>query len=213
MGLAGDGGEDDSRRRAGRTDRGQGAPHDGLQRLDAQALVEALELIARPDLTDQASERRSNIEHKALKAQTQQRLGERAAQHFGLARANQRQELADIGRGDARCGGLRRCGRRRQTLLAAKQQQGMHRQMDQFAGSMAGVHQPAQHPQLVDLVDRVKSLAESITPGVGKAVAALPHPQRIFGQAGIALDRGNRPWRKLDSIGVSHSTCIVLDIH
>jgi len=90
MGLAGDGGEHDSRRRAGRTDRCQGAPHDGLQRLDAQALVEALELIAGPDLTDQAGQWRSNIEHKALKTQTQQRLGERAGDAQALAAAGAR---------------------------------------------------------------------------------------------------------------------------
>jgi hypothetical protein len=51
-----------------------------------------------PDLADQASERRRDIEHKALEAQTQQGLGERAAQRVGLARLNQGKKFAGIGR-------------------------------------------------------------------------------------------------------------------
>jgi hypothetical protein len=63
--------------------------------------------------------------------------------------------------------------------------------MHQLAGPMPGVDQPAQHAQLVDLIDRVESLSESIASGIRKAVAPLPDSQGVFGQAGVALDRGN----------------------
>jgi hypothetical protein len=84
--------------------------------------------------------------------------------------------------------------------------------VDQLAGPMTGVHQPAQHAQLVDLIDRVEPLAEGITPGVRKAVAALPDSQRVFGQTGVTLDRGNRSRRGLDGAWICHSNRIVLDI-
>jgi hypothetical protein len=63
------------------------------------------------------------------------------------------------------------------------------RQADDLARPVAGVHQAADHAQLVDLLDRVDAFAEGIARGRGEAVAALPHAQRVLGQPGVALDR------------------------
>jgi len=68
----------------------------------------------------------------------------------------------------------------------------LDRKADDLAGPMALVHQPLDEAQLVDLVDRVGALAEDVASRLREAVAALPHAQRVLGQAGIAFDGGDR---------------------
>ena len=54
------------------------------------------------------------------------------------------------------------------------------------------IHQAADGAKALDLVRRVAPVPRTITPRLGKAVAALPDAQRVLGQTGVALDRCNR---------------------
>ena len=59
-------------------------------------------------------------------------------------------------------------------------------------GPVAGIEQPLEHAQLLDLLERVGALAEGVALRRRKAVAALPDAQRVLAEPGIALDRGDR---------------------
>ena len=56
-----------------------------------------------------------------------------------------------------------------------------------FADSV--VHQTADGAQTLDLLGRVAAIARRVARRLREAIAALPHPQRVLGQTGIALDR------------------------
>lgn len=79
---------------------------------------------------------------------------------------------------------LRRSGRR-------QREQAFQRQRNNLAGSVSGVDQPADVPQPGEVVVGVAALALRVAPGLRKPVAALPHPQGVLAQAGVALDIGN----------------------
>ena len=63
-------------------------------------------------------------------------------------------------------------------------------QSDDLARAMADIHQPADHPQAIDLLQGVNTLTEGIALRIGKTIAALPDTKRVLGKPGIPLDSG-----------------------
>ena len=84
---------------------------------------------------------------------------------------------------------LHQCRRRRARRLARKQGVKFVRlHVHDLARPEAQIHQPAQEPQLVDLLARIHPVTVFVPPRQRKAVAAFPHAQQILGNAGFALD-------------------------
>jgi hypothetical protein len=67
----------------------------------------------------------------------------------------------------------------------------VQRAVDDLARPHPDVHQPLDGVQLGDLRRRVLPLAVVVALRLGKAVAPLPHPQDVLGEAGLALDRAD----------------------
>ena len=66
------------------------------------------------------------------------------------------------------------------------------RLLGDLAGTVALVHQALEQAKLVDLLRRVHALPVGIAGRLRKPVATLPDPERIFRQAGVPLDGGDR---------------------
>jgi hypothetical protein len=80
-------------------------------------------------------------------------------------------------------------------------------QRDDLARAVPGVHQTAQHPELVDLLDGVDPLPELVAIRVGKSVAPLPDPERVLGQPGIAFDRRDGARQGRRRVPIVHDPC------
>ena len=105
-----------------------------------------------------------------------------AAQHGQPLR--QRRALHVAGGGRARLNPLARALRIQCNEFG--QRQGHH-----APGPVAGVDEAADVAQADQLFVVVLPLAQGVARGHGKTIAPLPHPQRVFGQPGVAFDIGN----------------------
>ena len=198
-----------------RRNAGNGLAQHAGHALGVQVLLEHLKAALCPGFAHRHVEWRHPLRDKGDQAQPQHVLRQRTAQLVRVVAGNQRQvALHRRGTGNARnlpravhalcprlCG--RRCRRRRQnrccTAAGSRQRhdfgqcpQRLQGQRHHAPWPVAGVQQAADGVQALDLLRRVNPVAGGIALRLRKAIAPLPHPQRVLGQAGVALDSGNR---------------------
>jgi len=79
-------------------------------------------------------------------------------------------------------------------VIALQQTLQLHqRQRHHLAGPMAGVQQALEQTQTLQLIVRVSTLPQRVTPGLREAVPALPDTQGVLAKPGFPLDFGNGP--------------------
>ena len=116
---------------------------------------------------------------KALETLAHQSLRQPLPQTFAVVRSQNRHEFCKAGRVGVRGG----CAQQRQSL------EFVQIGGDYLPGSMAGVDQPLDYGQALDLAMRVDTFAMDVADGFREPVAALPDAQGVFAQACITLDR------------------------
>ena len=135
-----------------------------LHRLGVDMLLEDLHLAAHPGVADGRVQRCHDLDHEAGHAEARRAAGsDRCAGRAHRGRARDRGSAADRPgprRSTARCGGS--------TVGPASAMQLFQRQRNDAAGPVAGIEQPLDDAQLLDLFERVGAFARRIALGVGK---------------------------------------------
>ena len=122
------------------------------------------------------------------------------AQGGDVVPANERQAGAQVGGNRALRG---RALRQVQCLLGQLLQRRQGQRHD-AAGTVAHVEQPLQDAQLLHVGQRVGALAARVALRRRKAIAALPHAQRVLAQAGVAFDGGDRQAEGVEAQALVH---------
>jgi len=131
--------------------------------------------------------RGGHLHHKAVDPHADGCLRQRTAQSVDVVGFGEFDEALQIIAVDAQI--ARAAWRLRR--LRGERVQFFKRKRNDPAGPVTAVHQTADHPELVNLFDRVAAFAEGIATRAGKPVAALPHAQGVLRETCVALDRGN----------------------
>ena len=180
MRLAGQRGQQHARRTGGCRQRMQRRVQCHAHALGVQVLLEHAQLAAHPGLAHAAGQRRNDVHDK--RPQTMARLDHREAllQRRGVVAAYRVEQRCELGlaRGLWACRVPGGSAQRAQFVEAARHD---------APGAVPGVHQPLDDLQLRDLRRRVDALAEGVATRLREAVAALPHPQGVLAQAGVAF--------------------------
>jgi hypothetical protein len=181
--LVGKGGEHHARLR---TAAGAGANRPAqhvLHLLGEEMLLGNVDLTAHPGLAHRLGQRRHGLGREALQPLLEQELLQQAHKLSTAVQADalEQQGLLPVEIRGAALGaaGLGHGGQRIRAFG------------DDLRRAPATVEQAADQTQLVHLLGRVKPLAVRIAQRLRKAIAALPHPQRVLGQAGVALYGGD----------------------
>ena len=153
--------------------------HRHLQLLGVEVLLEHLQLAAHPGLAHGPVERGDRLQHELLQPLPHQHVGEHVLEAGCIVRLQEREHVP-FERG-------RELVAARHGTRVGKRVQLVQRVRHQLAGTHAHVHQALDRAQLRDVRGRVLTLAVVVPPRLGKPVAALPHPQHILGQTGLAL--------------------------
>ena len=178
-------------------DAGNGLAQHRLHHLGVGVLLENLHLAAHPGIAHGGIQRRHHVHYKTRQAEAQQQVRQFMTQRRGVV-------AADEGQMGAQIGAIQKhfCGAPMRLVdgVLGKLLQGLGRQRHDAPGPVPGVEQALDDAQLLHLLGRINALAEVVASRGRKAVAALPHPQRVLRQAGVAFNRGDRqgdagePW-------------------
>ena len=167
-----------------------GMANDGGDRFGVEVFLEHLQGATQPGLAHHHIQGGHHFGDKARQPQGDGSLAERPAQVFGLVVFDHLHEVTQIDLGLAFIG-LRHPMHALTRHALAQALQLFDGQGHDAPGAVALVKQPFDDAQLFHVLQRIGALAKSVAPRLWKAIAALPHAQGVFGQAGVAFDAGN----------------------
>ena len=196
MQLVRQGGEQDPRPAVAARLRADRRAKQVLHLLGEKVLIRNEQFPPHPGLAHLSRQRRQGVHHKALQALLHQRTPQARSQFCSTVQANALQQRRIV---------LRRLGGH--TLIA----QGLDeigklfgRGRNNACRAVPSVEQTPDQTQAVELVLRVEALTIGVACRSGKTIAALPHPQRVLGQTGVALDSGDGKDSLFVGEGVHH---------
>ena len=170
-------------------DGADGMTHQARHALGERVFFKHLQLAAHPGVAHRHDQRRHQIGDEMLETFTRQGLAELATQAVVVVRFEQLDVLTQI----TLC--MRRavmqrlwCGH----LGLAQVLKLFHGLSHNATGPVTLVHQALDDAQFLNLCHRVNAFTIGVAAGRWKAVTAFPHAQRVFANAGVALDSSDR---------------------